>query len=157
MENNTSNNVFAKYPALKAVGGVALVAVLFLGVQSLRDSGRLGGNQSDASCYGYNCQPSISLGGRVVTSGYKSGPFSYGTLNIRSGEIIELTWNGVNVDRCSADWTQFAGTQMPPTVYGRVNKSKNFEVTCFKGNHRYKTNLKVKVPGRGNGLTDDEE
>lgn len=155
MENNTS--VLAKYPVLKIVIAIAALLALYFAVTALRNSGRLGGNQSDASCYGYNCQPSISLGGRVVTTGYRPGSFSYGTLNIRSGEIVELTWSGVNVDRCAADWTQFTGTEMIPTVYGRVNKTKKFEVTCYKGNHRYKTSLKVKVPGRGGESADDGE
>lgn len=145
MANNTNGNIFAKYPALKAVAGVAAIVALFIGVQNFRDKGL----QSDASCYGYNCQPSIILGGRAVSTGYGSNPFSYGTLNVRSGSTIELTWSGANVDRCQADWTSFAGTYMQPTVYGRVNRNQNFEVTCFKGRQKVKTNLLVKVSRNG--------
>ncbi len=131
MENNTnSTNIFEKYPALKALGGIALIAVLFVGVQALRDAGRLGGQRSQAGCYGYNCQPTLVVGGRAITGGY-GGPFSYGTLSIRAGSPIELTWYATNVDYCRADWTQFTGTYMPPTYYGPVRRSQKFPVTCY--------------------------
>lgn len=130
MENNTnSKNIFAKYPALKPIAGVALIAVLFLGVQSIR--GRLSNQYSDASCYGYQCQPSVSIGGRVVTKGYNNGEFSYGTLNVKRGSTIELTWFGANVDSCSADWSKFTGTYMGPTVFGAITANQDFTVNCF--------------------------
>lgn len=147
MENNTENaNVFTKYPALKMVAGVAVVVALFLGVQELRDSGRLSGVFSDASCYGYNCQPFVVLGGRAVTGGYQPNPISYGTLTVRSGTPIELTWSGSDVDRCKADWTRYTGTYLAPTVVsGAVTRSQVFEVTCFKGRQKVKSNLRVRV------------
>ncbi|QQS22928.1 hypothetical protein IPM19_04940 [bacterium] len=146
------NGVFQNHSGLKTLAGVAGIAVFLLAAIALRNNyldGRLQGTGADASCYGYNCQPSVIIGGRGYTGNYNSNPFSYGTLTVYRGQPIELTWYGTNVDRCSAKWTGFEGTYYPPTVYeARITTQQNFSVTCSNGRNKVTSNLVVQV-GRG--------
>ena len=146
IDQPASHGIFAKHPALKVVGGIAAFALIVGGAMGIREA--LGPNLdltgSSASCYGYNCSSSVLLSGRVVNKGYGSQPFSSGVLRVAQGSVIELTWSGSNVDRCTADWTRFKGTYMPPTQYqGRFIRPQEMTVTCFKGRNRVYSSLTI--------------
>lgn len=130
-------SLLQKHSGLKTLMGVAGVAVFLLAAIAIRNNyleGRLQGTGADASCYGYNCQPDVFIGGRVYVPGYNNNPFSYGVLSIKRGQPIELTWYGVNVDSCTAYWTDFKGIYYPPTPYKeRISTSQNMKVMCAKG------------------------
>lgn len=128
--------IFGKYPALKPVVG-ALALVLFVATAFvLRDrANNVQPSYSSADCYGVDCTASVSLGGRAIPYGYDS-QFSYGTLYVRAGESIELTWFGDNVDTCKADkgWTSFKGIYLPPTLLERkLPRSQTLSVSCYQG------------------------
>lgn len=146
MANNLSlKSIFAKHPASKALVVLAIVAAAVVGLQYLKNSGRLGGEKSSASCYGYNCVPSVIVSGRLATIRYPGSPIS-GALNIQPGQAIELAWQGINVDSCEADWAKFTGPYYPPTFYGTVPASREFTVTCTSSKGvRAVGNLRVNV------------
>lgn len=123
------------HSGLKTLAGVAGIAVFLLAAIAIRNNYLEGlqGTGADASCYGYNCQPDVFIGGRVYVPGYNTNPFSYGVLPIKRGQPIELTWYGVNVDSCTAFWTDFKGIYYPPTPYKeRISTSQNMKVICSK-------------------------
>lgn len=129
--------LFQKNPGLKTLVGVAGIAVFLLAAIALRNNyfDKLEGTGADA-CYGYDCKPTVVLGGRTFGTGYDTS-FSYGTLTIRRGQPIELTWHGTNVDKCVADWTDFNGTYYPPTYYEtRITTSQTFSVLCTNNDQR---------------------
>lgn len=117
------------------VPGVALLVALVLvgGAWILRNNIRSLGTQ--ASCYGYNCESSVALGGRV--SGFRYGSeLSYGTLRVPVGSTIDLSWTAQNVDKCVAEngWTDFTGIYYPPTLRpSPVVRSEELKVNCYKG------------------------
>lgn len=117
-------------------GLASLAAVVVIGGAAMLHN-NLQYSPSSASCYGYGCQSSVTIGARVQGYGYSSPPFSYGTLTITAGQMIELTWNAQNVDRCYATekWTGFQGLYYPPTLFPNpIQQSRTFGVTCLKAN-----------------------
>ncbi len=155
-----SASLLEKHPGLKSLAGVAGVAIFLLAAIAIRNNYLEGlqGTGADASCYGYNCEPNVVIGGRSFNYGYNNDPFSYGTLNIRRGSMVELTWYGTNVDRCSAKWTDFNGTYYPPTVQSQpITRPQKFTVTCTKGRHKVSSTLNVRViRNSGTGFTEFE-
>lgn len=125
-----------KHPLIKPVIGI-LVLVLFVGVAFVlrSQSENVQPNYSSADCYGTDCTPSVTIGGRTIPYGYDRA-FTYGTLYIRRGQSIELTWFGNNVDTCKAvnGWTNFTGVYLPPTLYERrLKDSDTISVKCYRG------------------------
>lgn len=106
-----------------------LVAVLVLGVALLLRQ-RLSSSSSLASCYGYSCQPRVTLTARAIGS---DGPFVTGSLMAPRSSKIELTWSAANVKRCTATpaWTDDGGSYSPPTTYlPIITRNKKFTVNC---------------------------
>lgn len=126
-------NFIEKYRKYMVPGIALAVAVALVGgAWILRNNIRSLGTQ--AGCYGYNCEPSVSLGGRVT--GFRNGaPLSYGILRVVPGSNIELSWTAENVDRCIAEnnWTDFTGIYYPPTPQSEaITRSQVFKVNCYK-------------------------
>lgn len=124
-----------KYQKYLLPGGAVLAAIVVIAAV-LVIGGRLNYVPSDASCYGYGCQPTVTLGARVPSYGY-GAPLSYGTLTVNKGQSIELSWSAQNVDRCYATerWTSFQGLYYPPTLFPNpITASRTFGVTCLKAN-----------------------
>ena len=110
---------------------IAIVALLALIVIALLVRNRLSSTPSQAGCYGYGCTPSVKIGARVAGYGYSAPPLTYGTLNVKYGQSIELGWTSQNVDTCSAveRWTMFNGSYYPPTVFPqKIGGTRSFSV-----------------------------
>jgi hypothetical protein len=131
--------------------GLVLILVLFVAIAwFVRQQVELDAISSDASCYGYDsyCDPWVSIGGRNVNPGYGDNGIYYGVMTVPYGSIIELTWDGGNVNRCEAvgRWTNFKGTYMPPTVFPqKLTASRDFAVKCKAGRETVTAKLSVIV------------
>lgn len=126
---------------------LAAIAVIF-GIDTAQRNSKIALRTTDtqAGCYGYSCQPYVNLGGRVSTVKYGSS-LSYGTLYVKKGAKIELSWIGENIDFCKAEWTKENGTYLPPTrINEPINKDKQFTVGCYrKGSSTVYSTLNVVV------------
>lgn len=149
-KNNSANGLaglFYKDSKLQPAGFVAAIALFLVCAWGIRQYVNLDSKGSSANCYGADCQPSVTIGGRVSGAGYNSA-MSYGTLYVKYGDLIELTWMGNAVDRCEAvgKWTKFRGTYMPPTLYpGKISASQDFSVKCRRGRTEVMSTLSVVV------------
>ncbi len=128
--SSLNNNPKYRIIAILAFGVIVLGGVLLV-------RNRLQYTDTSANCYGYGCKPkpSIYLAGRVAN--YGSGNWSRHNMIAKKGQQIEITWSAQNVEYCKAvnSWTQFTGTNYPPTLYqGRFTDRQSFGVQCFNGN-----------------------
>ncbi len=148
-----TKSILQRYPKAAPLLGLLVAVVVLGGALLLRD--RLSGLSSSAGCYGYNCTPAVYLKGRVVGSG---NPLSFGTLTVPSGSYIEMAWDAVSVDRCTAvgGWTNFQGLNYPLTQFGQpITQNRRFVVKCFRGRNQVATSeLNVRVQAtQGASLT----
>ncbi len=149
-KQNVFSNLFKKGQKFQPIHAVLLVVLFIAGAFAIRQYIELNYSQSDASCYGYQCYPVASIGGRIAGGGYNNGEIYYGILNVHAGDMIELTWEGQNVTDCRAigNWTNYRGTFMPLTVFPkRLFQSRTFGVRCKKGRQTVEAYLSVNVEG----------
>lgn len=142
-----TKGVFANNPKLKPAVLVAAIALFIVGAFAVRQYLDVDATGSSANCYGYNCESYVMVGGRLA-NGSKDSDITYGTLYVKSGSAIELTWSGINVDRCEAigRWTRFKGTYMAPTAYPfAITQSQSFGVKCKKGRQTFEGYFSVVV------------
>lgn len=145
--NQGIKGLFYKNSKLQPAGLIALLAIFVVGAWAIRQYIDIDSKGSSANCYGTNCQPTVTIGGRIAGGGYGTG-ISYGTMYVDSGSVIDLTWFGENVDRCEAidRWTRFRGTYMEPTLYPqKITQSQNFGVKCQKGRAKVEAYFSVIV------------
>lgn len=122
---------------LAALAVVAKTSPQLLGLNKQLDS-----RSTFASCYGYGCPvSSVSIAARPYLPSYGyNNPFSYGTLNVPSGQRIELTWSAIGVDYCVAGpdtWTTNKSTYLPPTQYNLpITVNRVFSVFCYQNKNK---------------------
>jgi|GEM_PF-2994827 len=114
-------------------GGIAVVVLALVVLRYGYDFPH--GLSSNASrCYSYNCPlpPHVTVGARVVGTRYGyQPPISYGRLNAKRGDRIEVTWTGTNATSCHSDWTRETSAYLPPTLYPQpMTKSFAIAVVC---------------------------